>query len=364
MSLNILCVYGRVSPRPQPSLSFAIVPSIIPRDRAGKVLEVFNSIDNHIQFTLELEDNSKLPYLDVMAWRTERGAGGGRGAGARRGAVGRSKGGRFRRNGERGRGRRTAVTARYPRAPFHIATHSWAGCWPKNRTPYDDGRQSPEQPHRLAVATVRRTKLCRCELRANYVMRRYDAPRPFLLARVPILRRCVAFVTNFTAAVSAARGRPIIVEWERDAAFGGPLSRSVTHRYVTERYTFHNRVRPPGPPPANPPRPQGGSAVLIHSAVYAALTARAGRGRIRVSEFEDVVRMRIFCTFIRACFTQDTICYQKLYSSLTRKPKDVSTALAKFLAADRLRSHVSARPGSDYCPPLSAPVQGSSPPEL
>ncbi|GBP86520.1 hypothetical protein EVAR_62958_1 [Eumeta japonica] len=37
---------------------------------------------------------------------------------------------------------------------------------------------------------------------------------------------------------ASARGRPIIVEWERDAAFGGPLSRSVTHRYVTERYTF------------------------------------------------------------------------------------------------------------------------------
>ncbi|GBP79548.1 hypothetical protein EVAR_3508_1 [Eumeta japonica] len=37
---------------------------------------------------------------------------------------------------------------------------------------------------------------------------------------------------------SAARGRPIIVEWERRKAFGGPLS-SVTHRYVTERYTFH-----------------------------------------------------------------------------------------------------------------------------
>ncbi|GBP94571.1 hypothetical protein EVAR_70608_1 [Eumeta japonica] len=35
-----------------------------------------------------------------------------------------------------------------------------------------------------------------------------------------------------------ARGRPIIVEWERRKAFGGPLSRSVTHRYVTERYTF------------------------------------------------------------------------------------------------------------------------------
>ncbi|GBP89202.1 hypothetical protein EVAR_60381_1 [Eumeta japonica] len=39
---------------------------------------------------------------------------------------------------------------------------------------------------------------------------------------------------------SAARGRPIIVEWERDARHSAGLSRSVTHRYVTERYTFHN----------------------------------------------------------------------------------------------------------------------------
>ncbi|GBP92368.1 hypothetical protein EVAR_84849_1 [Eumeta japonica] len=36
----------------------------------------------------------------------------------------------------------------------------------------------------------------------------------------------------------AARGRPIIVEWERDARHSAGLSRSVTHRYVTERYTF------------------------------------------------------------------------------------------------------------------------------
>ncbi|GBP75546.1 hypothetical protein EVAR_53587_1 [Eumeta japonica] len=38
----------------------------------------------------------------------------------------------------------------------------------------------------------------------------------------------------------AARGRPIIVEWERDAG----ISRSVTHRYVTERYTFQSDSQP------------------------------------------------------------------------------------------------------------------------
>ncbi|GBP05174.1 hypothetical protein EVAR_3482_1 [Eumeta japonica] len=44
---------------------------------------------------------------------------------------------------------------------------------------------------------------------------------------------CVAVHTRH----SAARGRPIIVEWERRGILAG-LSRSVTHRYVTERYTF------------------------------------------------------------------------------------------------------------------------------
>ncbi|GBP17898.1 hypothetical protein EVAR_7891_1 [Eumeta japonica] len=42
----------------------------------------------------------------------------------------------------------------------------------------------------------------------------------------------------------AARGRPIIVEWERDARHSAGLSRSVTHRYVTERYTFQSDSQP------------------------------------------------------------------------------------------------------------------------
>ncbi|GBP51828.1 hypothetical protein EVAR_88533_1 [Eumeta japonica] len=45
------------------------------------------------------------------------------------------------------------------------------------------------------------TKLCRSKLPANYKLRSYYAPRPFLLfRRVLILRHCDAFVTNFTAA--------------------------------------------------------------------------------------------------------------------------------------------------------------------
>ncbi|GBP97755.1 hypothetical protein EVAR_91980_1 [Eumeta japonica] len=51
------------------------------------------------------------------------------------------------------------------------------------------------------LLAVRRTKLCRSELPADNAMRRFNAPQPFLLLpRVPILRFCDAFVTNFTAA--------------------------------------------------------------------------------------------------------------------------------------------------------------------
>ncbi|GBP07221.1 hypothetical protein EVAR_92108_1 [Eumeta japonica] len=54
-------------------------------------------------------------------------------------------------------------------------------------------------------------------------------------------RECTASssVLRNNCMMLAARGRPIIVEWERDARHSAGLSRSVTHRYVTERYTFH-----------------------------------------------------------------------------------------------------------------------------
>ncbi|GBP56656.1 hypothetical protein EVAR_12334_1 [Eumeta japonica] len=48
---------------------------------------------------------------------------------------------------------------------------------------------------------------------------------------------------NLNRKQSAARGRPIIVEW-RDARHSAGLSRSVTHRYVTERYTFISDSQP------------------------------------------------------------------------------------------------------------------------
>ncbi|GBP91828.1 hypothetical protein EVAR_51003_1 [Eumeta japonica] len=53
------------------------------------------------------------------------------------------------------------------------------------------------------------------------------------------LKRSVAPPTDSKRnTIKCCARRPIIVEWERRKAFGGPLSRSVTHRYVTERYTF------------------------------------------------------------------------------------------------------------------------------
>ncbi|GBP15381.1 hypothetical protein EVAR_80555_1 [Eumeta japonica] len=53
----------------------------------------------------------------------------------------------------------------------------------------------------LKLKREQRTKLSRSELAANDVLRGYHATRrSLLLRRVPISRRCDAFVTNFTAA--------------------------------------------------------------------------------------------------------------------------------------------------------------------
>ncbi|GBP56450.1 hypothetical protein EVAR_40441_1 [Eumeta japonica] len=59
---------------------------------------------------------------------------------------------------------------------------------------------------RFVVRTVQRAKLYRSGLSANDVIRRFNVPRPFLLLRVPILRHCDEFVTNFSGKVSALPG--------------------------------------------------------------------------------------------------------------------------------------------------------------
>ncbi|GBP92512.1 hypothetical protein EVAR_63087_1 [Eumeta japonica] len=72
---------------------------------------------------------------------------------------------------------------------------------------------------------------------AGYITEGAEPPEPSLTGR-----NTTAEATNFTSVFfeseCCARGRPIIVEWERDARHSAGLSRSVTHRYVTERYTF------------------------------------------------------------------------------------------------------------------------------
>ncbi|GBP10025.1 hypothetical protein EVAR_77474_1 [Eumeta japonica] len=57
-----------------------------------------------------------------------------------------------------------------------------------------------ENLFRTVPVTVQRMEFCPSELPTNDAMRRFNAPRPFLLLRrVPISRRCDAFVANFPA---------------------------------------------------------------------------------------------------------------------------------------------------------------------
>lgn len=45
----------------------------VPRDQVDLTLNKFNSIDNDIQFTVEIENDRCLPYLDVLIWRSPGG---------------------------------------------------------------------------------------------------------------------------------------------------------------------------------------------------------------------------------------------------------------------------------------------------
>ncbi|GBP72909.1 hypothetical protein EVAR_63470_1 [Eumeta japonica] len=65
----------------------------------------------------------------------------------------------------------------------------------------------------MLKARKQRTKLGRSELPTNDAMRRFNAPRPLpLLHRVPILRHCDAFVTNFTATEFRYQGESCCTE--------------------------------------------------------------------------------------------------------------------------------------------------------
>ncbi|XP_039428895.2 uncharacterized protein LOC120412472 [Culex pipiens pallens] len=47
------------------------IVTAIPPDKLDHVMEVFNSYNEHLQFTYELENNYRLPYLDMLLVRTE-----------------------------------------------------------------------------------------------------------------------------------------------------------------------------------------------------------------------------------------------------------------------------------------------------
>ncbi|GBP35808.1 hypothetical protein EVAR_20664_1 [Eumeta japonica] len=93
--------------------------------------------------------------------------------------------------------------------------------------------------------TVRRTKLCRSELPANDVMRRFNAPQPsLLLPRVPIYHHCDDLMTNFTAARSNLHERHVQSNQE---LFGGgmasrPRGASADSRDRTRHYREANEL--------------------------------------------------------------------------------------------------------------------------
>ncbi|XP_046485286.1 uncharacterized protein [Neodiprion pinetum] len=47
--------------------------AVVPKDKVDSILDVFNSVDKDIQFTLEVENNGKLPFLDILIERSEDG---------------------------------------------------------------------------------------------------------------------------------------------------------------------------------------------------------------------------------------------------------------------------------------------------
>ncbi|XP_046435222.1 uncharacterized protein LOC124187022 [Neodiprion fabricii] len=47
--------------------------AVVPKDKVDIILDVFNSVDKDIQFTLEVENNGKLPFLDILIERSEDG---------------------------------------------------------------------------------------------------------------------------------------------------------------------------------------------------------------------------------------------------------------------------------------------------
>ncbi|GBP55340.1 hypothetical protein EVAR_43096_1 [Eumeta japonica] len=93
---------------------------------------------------------------------------------------------------------------------------------------------------------MKRKQFSRSELPTNNEMRRFSAPRPFhLLSRVPILRHCDAFVTNFTAAEFLALYccvRPLSLFYS-NASADGAEERSLVPRSRSHAWLKRNATR-------------------------------------------------------------------------------------------------------------------------
>ncbi|KAI4476581.1 hypothetical protein M0804_013475 [Polistes exclamans] len=63
-------------PFPVPFLKVYVddVITAIPKDRMDQTLKTFNSVHNRIQFTMEVENNGTLPFLDMNIIRNEDGS--------------------------------------------------------------------------------------------------------------------------------------------------------------------------------------------------------------------------------------------------------------------------------------------------
>ncbi|KAI4476481.1 hypothetical protein M0804_013552 [Polistes exclamans] len=63
-------------PFPVPFLKVYVddVITAIPKDRMDQTLKTFNSVNNRIPFTMEVENNRTLPFLDIIIIRNEDGS--------------------------------------------------------------------------------------------------------------------------------------------------------------------------------------------------------------------------------------------------------------------------------------------------
>ncbi|CAD6208583.1 GSCOCG00010569001-RA-CDS [Cotesia congregata] len=70
---HILKRVMEILPFPVPFLKLYVDDTItaIPKDKVSTVLDIFNSINKKIQFTMEMEKNNQLPFLDVMIIRKD-----------------------------------------------------------------------------------------------------------------------------------------------------------------------------------------------------------------------------------------------------------------------------------------------------